>query len=49
VNVKVGWMLVESNGVSMIAENCKKSPMNTILSPPNYNIFYYNFYDFNAL
>ncbi len=49
MNVKVGWMLVKSNGVSMIGENCKKSPMNTILSPPNYNIFYYNFYDFKCI
>ncbi len=30
VNVKVGWKLVESNGVSMISENCKKIPMNII-------------------
>jgi len=24
VNVKVGWMLVENNGVLMMGENCKK-------------------------
>ncbi len=43
VNVKVGWMLIESNGVSMIGKNCKKSPMNIILSPPNCNILDCNF------
>jgi hypothetical protein len=26
VNVKIGCMFIEYNGVSLIGENCKKSP-----------------------
>jgi hypothetical protein len=39
VNVKVGWLLVENNGVSMMGGNCKKSPMNIVLNFPNGNMF----------
>jgi hypothetical protein len=31
VNIKIGWMFVEYNGVLMIDENCKESPMNIML------------------
>ncbi len=49
VNVKVGWMLVENNGVSMMDGNCKKSHMNIILSPPNGNMLDFNFYNFKCI
>ncbi len=35
MNVKIGCMFVEYNGVSLIGGNCKKSPMNVMLIPPN--------------
>jgi hypothetical protein len=44
VNVKVGWMLVENNGVSMMNGNCKKSCMNIVLSPPNHNMLNFDFF-----
>jgi hypothetical protein len=49
VNVKVGWMLVENNGVSMINGNCKKSPMNIILNPPNGSMLDFNFCNFKCI
>jgi hypothetical protein len=49
VNVKVGWMLVENNGVSMMGGNCKKSLMNIILYPPNGNMLDFNFCNFKCI
>ncbi len=49
MNVKVGWMLVENNGVSMFGGNCKKIPMNIILSPPNGNMLDINFCNFKCI
>jgi hypothetical protein len=31
VNIKIGWMFVEHNGVLVIDENSKESPMNIML------------------
>ncbi len=49
VNIKVGWMLVENNGVSMMGGNCKKSPMNIILSLPNGNMLDFSFCNFKCI
>ncbi len=49
VNVKVGWMLVENNSVSVMGGNCKKSPMNFILNPPNGNMLYFYFCNFKCI
>jgi len=49
VNVKVGWMLVENNGVLVMGGNCKKSPMNIILNPPNGNMLDFNFCSFKCI
>jgi len=49
VNIKVGWMLVENNGVSMMNGNCKKSPMNIILNPPNRSMLDFNFCNFKCI
>ncbi len=35
LNVKIDCMCVEYNGVSLIGGNCKNSPMNIMLIPPN--------------
>jgi hypothetical protein len=35
MNAKVGWMFILNNGVLLIGENCKKSPINIMLSLPN--------------
>ncbi len=43
VNIKVGWMLIENNDVSVMGGNYKKYPMNIILSPPNGNMLDFNF------
>ncbi len=49
VNVKVGWMVVENNGMSMISGNCKKSPMNIILNLPNGSVLDFNFCNFECI
>jgi hypothetical protein len=49
VNVKVGWMLFENNGVLVMGGNCKKSPMNIILNPPNGNMLDFNFCNFKCI
>jgi hypothetical protein len=49
VNVKVGWMLVENNGVLVMGGNYKKSPTNIILSLPNGNMLDFNFCNFKCI
>jgi hypothetical protein len=49
VNVKVGWMFIENNGVLVMGGNCKKSPMNIILNHPNGNMFDFNFCKFKCI
>ncbi len=43
VNVKIDCMFVEYNGVSWIGGNCKKSPMNIMLIPPNGKMLDFSF------
>jgi hypothetical protein len=47
--MKVGWMLVENNDVSVMGGNCKKYPMNIILSPPNGNMLDFSFLNFKCI
>jgi hypothetical protein len=49
VNIKVGWMLVENNDVSLMGGNYKKYPINIILSPPFGNLLDFNFYNFKCI
>jgi hypothetical protein len=49
VNVKVGWMLLENNGVSMMGGNCNFFPMNIILSLPNGNMLDFKFFNFQCI
>ncbi len=45
---KNGWIFVEHNGVSFIGGNCKKSPMNIMLIPPNGKMLYFNLCSFKC-
>ncbi len=38
LNAKVGWMFIQNNGVLVIGGNCKKSPINFMLSLSNMKI-----------
>jgi hypothetical protein len=49
VNVKIDFMFVEYNGVSLIGGNCKKSPMNIMLIPPNGKILDFIFCNFKCI
>jgi len=49
VKVKVGWMLVENNGVLVMGGNCKKSPMNIILNLLNGSMLDFNFCNFKCI
>ncbi len=49
VNVKIDYVFVEYNGVSLIAGNCKKSPMNIMFIPPNGKMLYFNFCNFKCI
>jgi hypothetical protein len=49
VNVKIDYMFVEYNGVSLIGGNCKKSPMNIMLIPPNGKMLDFNFCNFKCI
>jgi len=42
-------MFVEYNGVSLINENCKKSPMNIMLIPLNGKMLDFNFCNFKCI
>jgi len=41
--------LVENNDVLVMGGNCKKSPMNIVLSSPNGNMLYFNFHNFKCI
>jgi hypothetical protein len=49
VNVKINYMFVEYNDVSLIGGNCKKSPMNIMLIPPNGKMLDFNFCNFKCI
>jgi hypothetical protein len=49
VNIKIGWMFVEYNGVSVIGENCKKSIMNIMFIPLNGKNLYFNLCNFKYI
>jgi hypothetical protein len=49
VNVNITCMFVEYNGVSLIGGNCKKSPMNIMLIPPNGKMLDFNFCNFKYI
>jgi len=49
VNVKINFMFVEYNGVSLIGGNCKKSPMNIMLIPPNDKMLDFSFCNFKCI
>jgi len=49
MNAKVGWIFVEYNSVSMIGENCKKSPMNIMFISLNDNILDFDFCNFKCI
>ncbi len=42
-------MFIENNGKLMMGGNCKKSPMNIILNPPNGNMLDLNFCKFKCI
>jgi hypothetical protein len=48
VNVKIGCKFVEYDGVSLIGKNCKKSPMNIMLIPPNGKMLDFIFRNFSV-
>jgi hypothetical protein len=49
MHIKVGWMFVEYNGVSIIGGNYKKSPMNITLILPNGKRLNLNFCSFKCI
>jgi hypothetical protein len=49
VKAKIGWMFVESSGVSFIVGNCKKSSMNIMLIPPSGKMLNFNFCSFRYI
>jgi len=49
VNVKIDFMFIEYNGVSLIGGNYKKSPMDIMLIPPNGKILDFIFYNFKCI
>jgi hypothetical protein len=49
VNVKIGCMFAEYNGVSLIGKNCKKSPMNIMLILPNGKMLDFIFCNFRCI
>ncbi len=49
MNVNITCMFVEYNGVSLIGGNCKKSPMNIMLIPPNGKMLDFNFCNFKYI
>ncbi len=49
MNVKIDFMFVKYNGVSLIGGNCKKSPMNIILIPPNGKMLNSSFCNFKCI
>jgi hypothetical protein len=48
-NVKINYMFVEYNGMSLIGGNCKNFPMNIMLIPPNGKMLYFNFCSFKCI
>jgi hypothetical protein len=42
-------MFIEYNSVSLIVENCEKSPMNIMLIPPNGKILDFNLFSFKCI
>jgi hypothetical protein len=49
VNVKIDYMFVEYNGVSLIGGNCKKTPMNIMLILSNSKILNFSFCNFKCI
>ncbi len=49
VNVNISCMFVEYNGMSLIGGNCKKSPMNIMLIPPNGKMLDFSFCNFKCI
>jgi hypothetical protein len=49
VKSKIGWMFVESSGVSFIGGNCQKSSMNIMLIPPNGKMLNFIFCSFRCI
>jgi len=49
VNVKINCMFVAYNVVSLIGGNCKISPMNIMLIPPNGKMLDFSFCNFKCI
>jgi hypothetical protein len=46
---KIGWIFVESNGVSVLGGNCKNIPINIMSNLPNGNMFDFDFCNFKCI
>ena len=45
--MKLSWMFMEYNGISLMDGNCIKSPLKNVLTFLNGSIFDFNFYSLN--
>jgi hypothetical protein len=49
MKANIGWIFVEYSDLSFINENCKKSPSNIMLIPPNGKMLDFNFCSFRCI